>query len=85
MVAAIAGLRPGALWGLKGDTYEGLDWRDTVQTKPTQAEIEAWVPPPPGPAPQTSVLYQHENRLRSLEGQPPLSLGDFLKNTRIPK
>ena len=37
--------------------------------------------PPPGPpqaAPETAVLYDHENRLRVMEGQPPLTLGDFL-------
>jgi len=38
-------------------------------------------PPPPGPAPPTSeqqILYDHENRMRALEGQPPLTLGDFI-------
>ena len=34
---------------------------------------------PPDPAPETTVLYDHENRLRSLEGAPPLTLGEFLK------
>jgi len=56
-----------------------------------RAEYEAWladggvpdpyVPPeplPPDPAPETTVLYDHENRLRAIEGQPPLSLSDFL-------
>jgi hypothetical protein len=37
--------------------------------------------PPPGPAkpaPETTVLYDHENRLRAMEGQPPLTLVDFV-------
>ena len=41
---------------------------------------DPYVPPepvPPDPAPETTVLYDHENRLRSLEGQPPLTLGEF--------
>jgi hypothetical protein len=35
-------------------------------------------PAPPDPAPETTVLYDHENRLRAIEGQPPLQLSDFL-------
>jgi len=58
-------------------------------------EYEAWlyeggvpdpyVEPPatkPTPAPETTVLYDHENRLRAIEGAPPLSLSDFL--TKLP-
>jgi hypothetical protein len=43
---------------------------------------DPYVPPPvvpPEPAQDTQVLYDHENRLRSLEGQPPLTLGDFVQ------
>jgi hypothetical protein len=38
-------------------------------------------PPPvsPEPQPETTVLYDHENRIRALEGAPPLSIGDFLQ------
>jgi hypothetical protein len=56
-----------------------------------RAEYEAWladggvpdpyVPPdpvPPQAQPETTVLYDHENRLRAIEGQPPLTLGEFL-------
>ena len=32
---------------------------------------------PPGDDVQDAVLYDHENRLRSLEGSPPLSLMEF--------
>lgn len=36
-------IRPNALWALNGDSYEGLDWLDTVQTKPSISEItDAW-------------------------------------------
>jgi hypothetical protein len=35
-------------------------------------------PPPPNPPPEATVLYDHENRLRASEGQPPLTLGDFV-------
>jgi hypothetical protein len=46
-------------------------------------------PPPPEPMPptaqpQTTVLYDHENRLRAIEGQPPLTLGDFIAKANPP-
>jgi hypothetical protein len=42
---------------------------------------DPYVPPdpvPPQAQPETTVLYDHENRLRAIEGQPPLTLGEFL-------
>ncbi len=48
---------------------------------------DAYVPPPePDPAPpvntvQDVVLYDHENRLRLLEGQPLLTLDDFISGS----
>lgn len=36
---ALVNLRPGAEWSLNGDTYEGLQWLDKTQTKPTEEEI----------------------------------------------
>lgn len=40
---ALTSLRPGAQWVLRGDTYAGLEWLDTEQTQPTEAEITAEV------------------------------------------
>ena len=37
---------------------------------------------PPPPSPQDQILFDHENRLRSMEGQPPLTQEDF-KKTRM--
>ncbi len=62
-----------------------------------RAEYEAWLadggepdpyvepePAPPEPAPETTVLYDHENRLRAIEGEPPLSLADFVTKMQPP-
>jgi hypothetical protein len=38
---ALQSLRPKAEWSLNGDTYSGLEWLDTTQTKPTEEEVEA--------------------------------------------
>jgi hypothetical protein len=34
-------------------------------------------PPPSTPPPEDVVLYNHENRIRTLEGQPPLTPEEF--------
>jgi hypothetical protein len=42
---------------------------------------DPYVPPepiPPTPTAEQQVLYDHENRVRALEGQPPLDLSDFI-------
>jgi hypothetical protein len=38
---AIASLRPGAEWCLTGESYEGLDWLDKSQSKPSEKECLA--------------------------------------------
>ena len=43
---------------------------------------DAYVPPPvvePVPTPEQELLYSHENRLRAIEGEPPLSLDEFTR------
>ena len=36
---ALQNLRPGAKWTCRGNTYEGLEWVDEIQSKPTEDEI----------------------------------------------
>jgi hypothetical protein len=40
---ALQSLTPGAQWTLSGDSYEGLDWLDTEQARPTEEECQAEV------------------------------------------
>ena len=40
IIHAVHSLRPGASWFINGDAYEGLEWTDEVQTKPTEEEIQ---------------------------------------------
>jgi hypothetical protein len=35
-------------------------------------------PGPPAPTVEDQILYDHENRLRSIEGQPPLEFDQFM-------
>jgi hypothetical protein len=40
---ALSSLRPGAEWIWRGTDYSGIEWLDTNQTQPTEAEIAAEV------------------------------------------
>ena len=37
---AILNLRPGAVWTLHGITYDGLEWHDKIQSKPTKKQVD---------------------------------------------
>ncbi len=43
VVFALYELRPGSKWAFTGEDYEGLDWKDETQTKPTESELFAKV------------------------------------------
>jgi hypothetical protein len=47
-----------------------------IDTRPPQ---EA---PPQQAQPETTVLYDHENRIRAIEGAPPLTLGEFIAKAK---
>ena len=36
---ALLQLKPGAEWSVSGNTYEGINWLDKTQTKPTKDEV----------------------------------------------
>jgi hypothetical protein len=63
------------------DDPDNRDWQQYQQWLTDGGVPDPYIAPapaPPSPAPDDAVLYDHENRLRSLEGQPPLSLADFV-------
>ena len=37
--SALQSLKPGAEWTLNGLDYSGLEWLDSIQTKPTETEV----------------------------------------------
>lgn len=44
IVATLTHFYPSSIWSLTGNTYSGLEWLDSTQSKPTEAELEtAWV------------------------------------------
>ena len=51
-------IRPGAKWAIRGDTYAGLEWLDSVQSKPTEAEVsETLLRPEPVVVPQEVPMW----------------------------
>lgn len=59
---------------LNRDYVEYLAWADAGGVPDPYV-----APPPTTPTPnnEQTVLYEHENRLRVIEGQPPISADDF--------
>lgn len=69
-----------------------LDWPDYANWIQNDTAQIGWsyvggvftappMPPPmstPPPTPQMSLMFDHENRLRTIEGDPPLTLEDFI-------
>ena len=60
---AIQSLRPGAQWFVQGNTYEGLEWLDTTQTKPTEAEVNAEVARLEAEAPLKATKEEAKRRI----------------------
>ena len=56
------------------DYAEYLKWVEDGGVPDPYVEPE---PVPPEPTQEQEILFDHENRVRALEGQPPLTLADF--------
>jgi hypothetical protein len=56
------------------DYAEYLKWVEEGGVPDPYVEPE---PVPPTPTQEQEVLFDHENRVRALEGQPPLTMEDF--------
>jgi hypothetical protein len=67
-------------WGDTDETISGRENLDVAQNATLDGVIAAHDPTKQivsAPAPSTAVLFNHENRLRTFEGVPPITLGDF--------
>ena len=61
------------------DYEEYLKWCDAGGVADPYVAPE---PAPPQPTEAQELAFDHENRIRALEGQSPLSLGDFVNKMR---
>ena len=60
---ALQALRPGAEWVLRGNTYDGLEWLDQVQTKPTEEEVNDEIAALEAQAPLDACKAEAKQRL----------------------
>jgi hypothetical protein len=61
------------------------DWVEYQEWLAKGGVPDPYVAPPPTPPeadPQTTTLYDHENRLRAIEGAPPITVLDFVDKMR---
>jgi len=63
-----------------GDTFSPgyVQWVEGGGVADPYVEPET---PPPTPTSEQTLLFEHENRLLALEGQPPITVGDFIQKT----
>lgn len=59
------------------------DYAEYLQWVEDGGEPDPYVPPeevPPQPTQEQELLFEHENRILALEGQPPLTQEDFVSS-----
>lgn len=65
--AALQALKPGAQWVLRGSEYSGLEWMDTVQTQPTEEEINAKIAELEAVEPMRLLRIERDKRLAQVD------------------
>jgi len=67
LAAALQALKPGAQWVLRGSEYSGLEWMDTVQTQPTEAELEAKIAELEAIEPMRLLRIERDKRIAAVD------------------
>lgn len=53
------------------------DYAEYLQWVEDGGVPDPYVPPEPVPTPEQELLFEHENRIRAIEGEPPLTQDEF--------
>ena len=82
--AALQSLKPGAQWTLRGDTYSGLEWLDSSQTKPTETEINSKIASLDSAEPMRLLRVERDKRIANTDWRASsvLTLADAWKTYR---
>ena len=82
--AALQSLKPGAQWTLRGDTYSGLEWLDSSQTKPTETEINSKIASLDSAEPMRLLRVERDKRIANTDwrASSDLTLADAWKTYR---
>ena len=81
---ALQFLRPGAQWTLRGNTYSGLEWHDSGQTKPTEEEVNLKVTELDDAEPMRLLRIERDKRISNTDwrASSDLTLADSWKKYR---
>ena len=60
---ALQSLKPGAQWVLRGGAYSGLEWVDSIQTKPTETEINSKISALDNAEPMRLLRVERDKRI----------------------
>ena len=61
--SALIALKPGAQWSCLGDTYAGITWIDSSQTKPTETEINSKISSLDAAEPMRLLRIERDTRI----------------------
>ena len=64
---AIKSLKPGAEWNCIGETYSGITWLDSSQTKPTESEVNAEITRLTNAEPMRLLRVERDAKLASCD------------------
>ena len=64
---ALKSLKPGAEWNCIGETYAGITWLDSRQTKPTESEVNAEITRLTNAEPMRLLRVERDAKLASCD------------------
>ena len=81
---ALQSLKPGTQWILRGEDYSGLEWHDTTQIKPTEAEINYKISELDAAEPMRLLRIERDTRITKTDwrASSDLTLSDAWKTYR---
>ena len=81
---ALQSLKPGAQWVLRGGVYSGLEWVDSIQTKPTETEINSKISALDNAEPMRLLRVERDKRIAKTDwrASSDLTLADAWKTYR---
>ena len=81
---ALQALKPGAQWSCLGDTYAGITWIDSSQTKPTETEINSKISSLDAAEPMRLLRIERDTRIAKTDwrASSDITLADVWKTYR---
>ena len=67
IVSALLSLKPGAEWTTRGDSYDGIEWLDKSQTKPSEEEVNAKITELQNAEPYRLLRIERNRRLQATD------------------